>query len=122
MAIKQLQTQNQQMQQQMQQMGLAIKQRQDIEQVKQQAETQREMMRLNEKTHATRTNAEVKIHDQNQRSVTAQNKIEIESIMELLLHHLDTQRLEREIAARNAEQYKFAQESAQDVERTFTQQ
>ena len=45
MAIKQLQAQNQQMQQQMQQMGLAMKQRQDIESVKQQAETQRELMR-----------------------------------------------------------------------------
>ena len=70
----------------------------------------------------TETMAEVKIHDQNTRSITSQNKIEIEAIMELLLHHMDTKRLEKEIAARNEEQYRYTQAADQNVERTFTGQ
>ena len=52
--------------------------------------------------------AEVKVNDQNTRAITSQNKVEIEAIMELLLHHMDTARLEKEIAARNKEQYSFS--------------
>jgi hypothetical protein len=111
MMIKNLQAQNQQMQQQMQQMQMAMKQRQDIEQVKQQAETQREMMRQTTKVHDTNMMADVKVMDQNTRSITAQNKIEIDAIMELMLHHMDTARLEREIAMRNQEQYKVMSQS-----------
>lgn len=77
-----------------------IKQRQDIEQVKQMHEDKRAVL-----------NAGVKIHDQNTRSITSQNKIEIEAIMDLLLHHLDTTRLEKEIAMRNKEQYDFARQA-----------
>jgi hypothetical protein len=54
---------------------------------------------------------EARVHDVNMRAVTSQNKTEIESIMELLLHHMDTARLEKEIRARNAEQYQYASES-----------
>jgi Phage P22-like portal protein len=120
MAMAQAQQQVQQMQQQMQQMQMAMKQRQDIEQVKQQAETQRELMRQTAKAHNTETMAEVKIHDQATRSITSQNKVEIEAIMELLLHHMDTKRLEREIASRNAEQSISEQQAAQSVGQTFT--
>jgi hypothetical protein len=101
----------QQMQQQIQQLQMAMKQRQDIEGVKQQAETQRELMRQTAKAHNTESMLEARVHDVNMRAVTSQNKTEIESIMELLVHHLDTARLEKEIASRNAEQYKYANES-----------
>jgi len=105
MMIKQLQTQNKQLQDQMQQVQIAIKQRQDIEQVKQDAETKREMMRQTTRIHDTNINADVKVMDQNTRSITSQNKMEIEAIMELMLHHMDTAKLEREITKRNQEQY-----------------
>ena len=113
----QLQTQLQQAQQQMQQMGMAMKQRQDIEQVKQDNETKRELLRQTAKAHNTETMAEVKVHDQNTRSITSQNKVEIEAIMELLLHHMDTARLEKEIRARNEEQYAYGQQAVQDIHR-----
>ena len=116
MAIKPLQTQNQQMQQQMQQMGLAMKQRQDIESVKQQAETQRELMRQTAKAHNTETMAEVKVNDQNTRAVTSQNKTEIDAIVQLLLHHMDTARLNQEIERRNAEQAGYTQAAATDID------
>ena len=53
MMIKQLQTQLQQMQQQNQQQAMLLKNRMDVEQVRQQGETQREHMRATVKAHDT---------------------------------------------------------------------
>jgi hypothetical protein len=105
----------QDMQNQMAAMQLAMKQRADIEGVKQQAETQRELMRQTAKAHNTETMAEVKVNDQNTRAITSQNKTEIEAIVDLLLHRMDTGRLNEEIARRNAEQNQYAQFAAQDI-------
>ena len=114
--LKAAQGQVQQMQQQMQAMQLAMKQRQDIEQVKQDNENKRELLRQTTKAHNTETMAQVKVNDQNTRSITSQNKVEIEAITNLLLHHMDTARLEREIRARNAEQYAFGNEAIQSIQ------
>lgn len=125
MAIKQAQAQVQQLQQQLQAMQLAMKQRQDIEQVKQDAETKRELLRQTAKAHNTETMAEVKVNDQNTRAITSQNKVEIEAIVELLLHHMDTARLNAEIARRDAEQREavvFAQEDIASGANPLTQQ
>ena len=113
MQIMQAKQQVLQMQQQMEAMQILIKQRQDIEQVKQDAETKRELLRQTAKAHNTETMAEVKVNDQNTRAITSQNKIEIEAITDLLLHHMDTARLSAEIEKRNKEQMgamRFAQE------------
>jgi Phage P22-like portal protein len=117
MAMKQAQAQVQQMQQQMQQMQLAMKYRTDVESVKQEAETKRELMRQTSKAFNVETMAEVKVHDQNTRAVTSQNKMEIEAIVDLLLHHMDTNRLNAEIARRDAEQMAAMQMAAGDIER-----
>ena len=101
--------------QQMEKMGLAMKQRADIEQVKQDNETKRELLRQTAKAHNTETMAEVKVHDQNTRAVTSQNKMEIEAIMELLLHHMDTNRLNMEIDRRNAEQQQAMRTANADI-------
>lgn len=115
MQLAQQQQVIQQMQQQMAAMGLDIKYKQGVEQIKQQGETARELMRQTAKAHNTETMAEVKVNDQNTRAITSQNKVEIEAIMELLLHHMDTARLEKEIQARNAEQYAFASKAQSDI-------
>ena len=105
----------QQMQQQMQAMGLDIKYKQGVEQIKQQGETQRELMRQTAKAHNTETMAEVKVNDQNTRSITSQNKVEIEAIVELLLHNMDTARLNAEIDRRNMEQMRSMEFAAADI-------
>ena len=56
------------------------------------------------------------IYDQNTRAVTSQNKMEIEAIMELLLHHMDTARLEKEIRSRDAEQMAAMESANLDIE------
>ena len=104
-----------QMQDQMAAMGLDIKYRQGVEQIKQDAETKRELMRQTSKAHNTETMAEVKVNDQNTRAITSQNKIEIEAIMQLLLHHMDTSRLNEEIDRRNMEQAKAMEFAAMDI-------
>ena len=116
MAIKQLQTQLQQAQQQMQQMQMAMKQRQDIEQVKQDNENKRKLMDVTARAHNTETMAEVRVNDQNTRSITSQNKTEIDAIVQLILHNMDTARLVKEIEARNREQMQYAQTAAQDID------
>ena len=103
------------MQQQMQSMQMMIKQRQDIEQVKQDNENKRALLNATAKAHNTETMAEVKVNDQNTRAITSQNKTEIDAIVQLLLHHMDTGRLEREIQLRNEEQYKYANAAEQDI-------
>lgn len=104
-----------QMQQQIQMLQMTIKQRQDIEAVKQDAETKRELMRQTAKAHNTETMAEVKVNDQNTRAVTSQNKTEIEALVQLLLHNMDTARLEAEIRRRDREQAGYAAFAAQDI-------
>jgi Phage P22-like portal protein len=116
MQLAQSKAQMEQMAQQLQQLQMVIKQRQDIEQVKQDSETKRELLRQTAKAHNTETMAEVKVNDQNTRAVTSQNKMEIEAIMELLLHHMDTARLNKEIAKRDREQQNAMQFAATDID------
>jgi hypothetical protein len=116
MQLKQAQDQNQQLQQQLQAMQMAMKQRQDIEQVKQDNENKRELMRQTAKAHNTETMAEVRVNDQNTRSITSQNKVEIEAITELLLHNMDTNRLNLEIDRRNAEQDRAMVQAVVDID------
>ena len=102
--------------QQMQQMQLTMKYRSDVEAVKQDAETKRELMRQTGKAFNVETMAEVRVHDQNTRSVTSQNKMEIDAIVQLLLHNMDTARLNQEIERRNAEQQQAMNIAMSDIE------
>ena len=106
----------QELTQQLQAQQLMIKQRQDIEQVKQEAETKRELLRQTAKAHNTESMLEARVHDVNTKAVTSQNKMEIEAIMELLLHHMDTARLSQEIAKRDKEQRAAMEFAASDIE------
>jgi hypothetical protein len=98
------QQQMQQMQQQIQAMQLFITNRQDVEQVRQTGEDRRAVLA-----------AEVKLHDQNTRSVTSQNKTEIDALMKLILGHMDTARLEAEIASRNQDQGVYMDRAANSI-------
>jgi hypothetical protein len=98
------QQQMQAMQQQIQQMQLFITNRQDVEQVRQTGEDRRAVLA-----------AEVKLHDQNTRSVTSQNKTEIDALMKLILGHMDTARLEAEIASRNQDQGVYMDRAANSI-------
>jgi len=104
-----------QQQQQMQAMQLEINNRGQVAQIKEDGATKRKLMEVTSKAHNTETMAEVKVNDQNTRAITSQNKTEIDAIVQLLLHHMDTSRLLQEIERRNMEQNQYAQFAAQDI-------
>jgi hypothetical protein len=60
--------------------------------------------------------AEVRVNDQNTRSITSQNKTEIDAIVQLMLHNMDTNRILQEIERRNAEQLQAAQFAVSDID------
>jgi hypothetical protein len=99
------QQQMQAMQQQIQAMQLFIQNRQDVEQVRQSGEDRRAVIA-----------AEVKMRDQNTRSLTSQNKTEIDALMKLILGQMDTSRLEAEIMNRNQEQYAMMEKATNAIE------
>lgn len=100
----------QQMAQQIQSLQMLLKNRQDVEGMRQAGEDRRAVL-----------GAEVKLHDQNTRSITTQNKTEIDALVKLIVDHMDTGRLEREIAARNREQYAFTDQAAQSIQDNIQQ-
>lgn len=116
MALKQLQAQNEELQKALEQFQVERKQRMDIESVKQEAETKRELLRQTGKAFNVETMAEVRVNDQNTRSITSQNKMEIDAIVQLLLHNMDTERLNKEIDRRNAEQQRAMQTAVVDID------
>jgi hypothetical protein len=105
MQLAQAQKQIQDMGQVIQSLEMVIKNRADVEQMRQSGEDRREVIK-----------AEVKMHDQNTRSVTSQNKTEIEALMKLILANMDASQLEREIANRNREQYAYMDRATQSIE------
>jgi hypothetical protein len=116
MQLMQAQKQVQDMQNQMSAMQLAMKQRSDIEAVKQAEETKRELMRQTAKAHNTETIAEVKVHDQNTRAITSQNKTEIDAFVKVLLARMSPDQLISEINRLNAEQAQYAQSAVLDID------
>ena len=117
--------QMQEMQQQLQAAQLEINNRGQVAQIREEGATKRKLMDVTARAHNTETMAEVRVNDQNTRSLTSQNKTEIEAIVELLLHNMDTNRLMQEIEKRNLEQAHYAAIAAADIgheANPFTQQ
>lgn len=115
MKLMQLQKMVQDQQQQMQAMGLDIKYGVTKEEVRQDGETRRELIKGIAKAHNTETMAEVKVNDQNTRSITSQNKTEIDAVVKLLLANMSPEDLLRRIEQMNAEQYAFSAVAGQDI-------
>jgi hypothetical protein len=117
--------QMQEMQQQLQAAQLEINNRGQVAQIREEGATKRKLMDVTARAHNTETMAEVRVNDQNTRSLTSQNKTELEAIVELLLHNMDTNRLMQEIEKRNLEQAQYATIAAADIgheANPFTQQ
>jgi hypothetical protein len=105
-----------QLQQQLQAMGMDLKYGQTVTETKERAATARKLMDVTARAHNTETMAEVKVNDQNTRSITSQNKTEIDAIVKMLIANLDTSAIKAELDRRNEEQYAFATQAAQDID------
>lgn len=110
MMIKGLQQQLQQAGQVIEKQGNEIRLRGGIEQMKQEGATKRTLMQETGKAHVEQMRDSTKQHDVEARALTAQNVAEIQGIVQLLVKHIDTSQLERELSARNQEQERKAAE------------
>lgn len=106
----------QELQQQLQALTMDMKYGASVAQQKDEAANKRKLMDVTARAHNTETMAEVRVNDQNTRSITSQNKTEIDAIVKMLIANLDTRRLEAEIARRNEEQYAYAMTAQQDID------
>ena len=116
MQLAQGKKQVEELQQQLQAMSLDLKYGQSVTQMKEEANTKRKLMDVTSRAHNTETMAEVRVNDQNTRSITSQNKTEIDAIVQLLLHNMDTSRILQEIERRNADQLQAAQFAVEDID------
>jgi len=116
MQLAQAKQQMQMMQQQMQAMQLEINNRGQVAQIKEEGANKRKLMEVTAKAHNTETMAEVRVNDQNTRSITSQNKTEIDALVNLLIHNMPIDALAREIERRNAEQMMAAEFAVSDVD------
>lgn len=110
--IKHLQAQLQQAGQQIKGMGAEIQYKHGLEQIKQEGATKRTLMQETGNAHVEQMRDATKQHDVEARALTAQNVEEIKGIVALLLKHIDTKHLEKELEARNQEQKAKADEAA----------
>lgn len=94
----------QQLQQALQQAGLTLKFRSDVEKMKQDGETKRTLMKETGKVHVEELDNRTRQHDVETKAVTAQNVAEINALVKLLVAHIGTKDLERELAMRDKEQ------------------
>jgi hypothetical protein len=105
-----------QLQQQLQAAGLEINNRMQVAQIKEEGATKRKLMEVTAKAHNTETMAEVKVNDQNTRSITSQNKTEIDALVKMLIARMSPDQLLAEIDRLNAEQQQYAMTAAMDID------
>ena len=115
MRLAQSQQTIEQLQQQLQAAGLEINNRAQVAQIKEEGATKRKLMEVTAKAHNTETMAEVRVNDQNTRSITSQNKTEIDALVKMLIARMSPNQLLAEIDRLNAEQQQYAQFAAQDI-------
>lgn len=116
MQLAQGKKQVEELQQQLQAMSLDMKYGQSVTQIKEENSNKRKLMDVTSRAHNTETMAEVRVNDQNTRSITSQNKTEIDAIVQLLLHNMDTNRILQEIERRNVDQLQAAQFAVEDID------
>jgi hypothetical protein len=115
MRLAQSQKAIEELQQQLQAAGLEINNRMQVAQIKEEGATKRKLMDVTARAHNTETMAEVRVNDQNTRSITSQNKTEIDALVKMLIARMPPDQLLAEIERLNAEQFGFAQTAAQDI-------
>jgi hypothetical protein len=117
MMIAGMKKQMEEMQKVIEQQGMALKYRMDVVQVQETEETKRALMKVTGDAHDTEMhNASVQ-HSTETKAITAQNVAEIKAAADLMGKGMDTARLDKEIAKKDAEQAaKTAQSPGTNVE------
>jgi hypothetical protein len=105
----------QQLQQQIGMLSQEIRSRSEVAMIKEDGANRRKLMDVTARAYNTETINEAKVNQTNVKAITDQNKTEIDAILQLLLHNMDTNRLQMEIARRNAEQQSYTSMAESEV-------
>jgi hypothetical protein len=87
-----------------------------VAQIKEEGANKRKLMDVTARAHNTETMAEVRVNDQNTRSITSQNKTEIDALVKMLIARMSPNQLLAEIDRLNAEQQQYAVNAAMDID------
>jgi hypothetical protein len=96
------------LQQQIAALTLNLQHQTDVQKMKEEGATKRKLMDVTSRAYNTETINEAKVNQTNMKSVTDQNKTELDAITKLLLKGMDSGALQQEISRRDAEQSQMA--------------
>ena len=115
MKLKQQEQALQDAQQQLVAMQLEINNRGQVAMIREEGANKRKLMDVTARAFNTETINEAKVNQVNVKAVTEQNKAELDAIVQLMLHHMDTNRLMQEIERRNREQTDYTSLAEQEI-------
>ena len=115
MKLKQQEKALQDAQQQLVAMQLEINNRGQVAMIREEGANKRKLMDVTARAFNTETINEAKVNQTNVKAVTDQNKAELDAIVQLMLHKMDTNRLLQEIERRNREQTDYTALAEQEI-------
>jgi hypothetical protein len=108
------------LQQQIAALTLNLQHQTDVQRMKEEGQTRRKLMDVTSRAFNTETINEAKVNQDILKSVTEQNRTELDAITKLLLKGMDARALQDEIARRDAEQQSVAAFAEGEVHQTST--
>jgi hypothetical protein len=117
MKLKQQEKALEDTQQQLIAMQLEINNRGQVAMIREDGANKRKLMDVTARAFNTETINEAKVNQTNVKAVTDQNKAELDAIVQLMLHNMDTNRLMQEIERRNREQTDYTALAEQEIHR-----
>ena len=113
------------MQQQIAALTMNLQHQTDVQRMKEEGQTKRKLMDVTSRAYNTETINEAKVNQTNMKSITDQNRTELDAITKLLLKGMDSRALQQEMARRDTEQdlvASFAESEVNMNESPFLQQ
>jgi hypothetical protein len=113
------------LQQQIAALTMNLQHQTDVQRMKEEGQTKRKLMDVTSRAYNTETINEAKVNQTNMKSMTDQNRSELDAITKLLLKGMDSRALQQEISRRDAEQGQvaaFAESEVNMNESPFLQQ
>jgi hypothetical protein len=113
------------MQQQIAALTMNLQHQTDVQRMKEEGQTKRKLMDVTSRAYNTETINEAKVNQTNMKSITDQNRTELDAITKLLLKGMDSRALQQEIDRRDFEQGQaaaFAESEVNMNESPFLQQ
>jgi hypothetical protein len=92
------------LQQQIAALTLNLQHQTDVQRMKEEGQTKRKLMDVTSRAYNTETINEAKVNQTNMKSITDQNRTELDAITKLLLKGMDSRVLQQEMSRRDAEQ------------------